>query len=404
MIYKALTINKKTLKIVENFIDNEKEGDIKARNTAKIALQKYLIKTDDGSYTFKSESFNGKSENMHTSHGAISEAMEKFVKPAKLDGKAKVSVLDICSGLGYNAASTINSLNDDVEIEMDLIEISKETIALTLLIETPLKSYKIIKKAVENKLYEEGIINFKYFHDKIPKRIRINIHITDARVVVNELVGHQKYDAIFLDPFSPLKSPELYTNEFFRCLRNLLKPDGVILTYTSAAPVRAAVIKSGLHVGEGPSFKRSGGTIASLNQDRIDKPLSIKDERMIALSDAGTPFKDPEFKGTSRSILHSRDQERKILRGNEKFSSTVKTPVYLNESLNKSRLKRRVLNNLKKLDFDDLISFKSRFVVCPQYSKCICGRDCGRYNNSRERINEMSHRLELLLNNNLNNL
>lgn len=396
--YKALTINEQTLNIVKKFIKDEKEGDNKARETARLALQEYLVKTDDGSYTFISESFNGKSETMHTHHGAITEALEKFVKPAKLEGKDKVCVLDICSGLGYNITSCIEYLDDDVMMELDLIEISKETITLALLLDAPLKSYNFLKKALEDELFEEGVINFRYCQNIIPDNIYINLHTEDARVVVKEVEGKKKYDAIFLDPFSPLKSPELYTNEFFKVLRNLLADDGMILTYTSAAPVRAAMVTSGLHVGEGPSLGRSGGTVASLNLDVIDKPLSMNDERMIALSDAGIPFKDPDFNGSSQHILQKRDQERKLSRGTDKFSSTVKTPIYLNEELDEVRLKRRVLNNLKRLGFNDLVSDKSRFVVCPQYDDCICGRDCENYDNSRERINEMSDRLRLLLN------
>lgn len=66
--------------------------------------------------------------------------------------------------------------------------------------------------------------------------------------------SYGSYDAVFLDPFSPLKSPELYSVEFFKTLKVLMKDDGMILTYTSAAPVRSALVEAGFHVGEGPSF------------------------------------------------------------------------------------------------------------------------------------------------------
>lgn len=395
--YKALTIHEEALQIARNFLD-EGRGDEAARENAKDLLKEHLIETDDGSYTLKSDISGVKSETMHTQHGALSEALEKFVKPAHLEGKDKVAILDICSGLGYNAASCIEYLDDHVQMDLDMVEISRETIILALLLETPLKSYKIIQKAVENQLYEDGDMAIKHFKEEITSRIRINLHIDDARAVVKELKSQKKtYDAVFLDPFSPLKSPELYTNEFFESLKNLLKNNGVILTYTSAAPVRSAVVNTGLHVGEGPSFRRSGGTVASLNPEMIDKPLSTNDERMIALSDAGIPFKDPGFKGSSQDILKRREEERKISRGKIKFSSTVKTPIYLNEKLEEGRLKRRVLNNLKKLGFTDLKSPEARYVVCPQYKECICGGGCGNFNNSRERIYEMSHRLRSIV-------
>lgn len=396
--YDALTVDKAVLKIVIKFFKDEELGYHNARNNARNSLMKYLIKTNDGSFTLKSDDSHGVSECMHTRYGAISEAVEKFIKPAKLDGKDKIHVLDICSGLSYNAASCIEYLDDDVEIHLDMVEISKETLALSLLVDTSLKSYKYIKKAVEDELHREGTIHFKHCPEEIPDRIRINLHQDDARNVVKKLEGRKKFDAIFLDPFSPLKSPELYTPEFFRVLKKLLKEDGIILTYTSAAPVRAAMINSGMHVGEGPSFKRSGGTVAALKADIIDKSLSRKDERMIALSDAGIPFSDPELNDSSHSLLRNRNIKRESVRWIEKFPSTVKTPVYLNEELPNGRLKRRVLNNLKKMGFDDLKSKKSRYLICPQYNNCICGNGCRNYDSSRERINEMKRRLKMVLN------
>jgi len=136
--------------------------------------------------------------------------------------------LDICSGLGYNTASCIECLGDEVNIKIDMVEISLETLALTLLLEAPLESYRIIQKSVEDKLYGDGNIKCRHFEEEVPENIRIDIHIDDARVAVGNLVDDKTYDAIFLDPFSPLKSPELYTVEFFRLLKSLLKPDGII--------------------------------------------------------------------------------------------------------------------------------------------------------------------------------
>jgi tRNA U34 5-methylaminomethyl-2-thiouridine-forming methyltransferase MnmC len=397
--YKALTLKREIQQLMDDFFLTENEGDKQARIKAKTLLKNYLIKTDDGSYTVSSDFVNSASENMHTRHGALSESREKFVKPAHLEGKDRVDILDICSGLGYNAASCLEYLDGEVEVNLDMVEISRETLALSLLLDIPLKSYEIIKKAVEDKLYSEGVIYFRHMENKVPERIDIKIHLDDARRVVGFLSAkNRKYDAIFLDPFSPQKSPELYTDQFLNILKNLLKEDGLILTYSAAAPVRAALINNGLNVGEGPALGRSGGTIASFNADLLAKQLSPDDERMIALSDAGTSFKDPDLNESPKSILFNRTQERKSLRGVEKFASTVKTPIYLNKEISDARLKRRVLKNLEKFGITNLNSFKARYLVCPQYKDCICGCTCENYANSGERILEMSHRLKLILN------
>ena len=394
--YQALTAIDGALKLVRECFVEEKKGNKESRNKTKDILKKYFIKTADGSYTLESNNVKDKSETMHTHHGAITESMEKFVKPAKLEGKKEVNILDICSGLGYNAASCIEFLDDNVDIEIDMIEISKETLASSLFIENPIKSYNIIKSAVENRLYNDGTLGFKFNKEEIPDRIKINIFLSDARYVIKEI--DKKYDAVFLDPFSPLKSPELYTLEFFLILKNLLKDDGIVLTYTSAAPVRSAMVHAGLYVGEGPLFgRKSGGTVASKVPEIIEKSLSDNDERMIALSDAGIPFRDPELNESSDEIRKKREDERKFVRGIKKFASTVKTPVYLGNDVNDPRLERRLLRNINALGITDLKSKKAQYIICPQFDQCTCGCRVPKLDNSYSRINEMAIRLSKII-------
>ena len=394
--YQALTAIDGAIKLVRECFAEEQKGNREARNKTKNLLKEYFIETADGSYTLNSNNVNDKSETMHTHHGAITESMEKFVKPAKLEGKKEVKILDICSGMGYNTASCIEFLDDDVDIEIDMVEISKETLASSLFIENPIKSYGIIKSAVENRLYNDGTLGFRFNKEEIPDRIKINIFLSDARYVIKEI--DKKYDAVFLDPFSPLKSPELYTLEFFLILKNLLKDDGVVLTYTSAAPVRSAMVHAGLYVGEGPLFgRKSGGTVASKVPEVIKKSLSDNDERMIALSDAGIPFRDPELNESSDEIRKKREDERKSVRGIKKFASTVKTPIYLDKDVNDPRLERRLLKNINALGITDLKSKKAMYIICPQFEQCICGCRASRLDNSYSRINEMATRLSKVI-------
>jgi len=401
--YRALTASDKALEIIKKCFQDEKKGNKEARNNAKKLLKEYFVETADGSYTFNSNTVNGSYETMHTSHGAITESMEKFVRPALLEGKKEVRILDICSGIGYNAAACIEYLEDDVKIQIDMIEISKETLCAALLMENPIKSYGVIKKAVDEYLLEKEVLNYQFQEKEITDRININIYIDDARDVVGCL-GNDNYDAIFLDPFSPLKSPELYSVEFFLILKTLLKDDGVILTYTSAAPVRAAMTLAGLHVGEGPLFGRKmGGTVASKSPKMIKKELNIDSERMIALSDAGIPFRDPELNGSAEKIKKFRENERRLARGTNRIASTVKSPIYLNEDIEEARLKKRVLNNLEFTGIDDLESIEARFIICPQYEECICKCGISKLEDSKSRINEMIKRLSMIIEKNKNN-
>ncbi len=65
--------------------------------------------TNDGSIGLFSGDFD---DIFHSRFGALSEAYEKFVLPAKLDtffSKSDVNVLDICYGIGYNSKALINT-------------------------------------------------------------------------------------------------------------------------------------------------------------------------------------------------------------------------------------------------------------------------------------------------------
>ena len=400
--YDPLTPEEEVLSLIREWFEKEKKGDITARKCASQEIKKYLVKTADGTYTLHSNKHINSSETMHTSLGAYSESKEKFVNPAGLQGKKKLSILDICSGLGFNSAAALETIgdskqNEEVEdIAIDIVEISPETLAASLIIPSPSQSHGIIKKAIENFLISHGYLKFPHEDEEIPAHVHLSVYCEDARKMVLEIPAQQKYDALFLDPFSPAKSPELYSQEFLAKLGSLLKRHGVILTYTSAAPVRYALIDAGLEVGEGPAMGRSGGTIASYDLNKISKTLSQKDERMIALSDAGIPYRDPELTDSGNVISQRRQEERIALRDKYKMASTVKTPVYLVSDLDDRRIKRRVFKHLEKFNINDLNSLKSRFLVCPQFSNCICC--CGQegLSTSRESIKEMEKRLKIV--------
>ncbi len=69
--------------------------------------QKELVLCEDGSKTLFSKEFN---EPYHsTKDGALHESLEKHVKPAFTlkNHHEKLTILDICFGLGYNSFATL---------------------------------------------------------------------------------------------------------------------------------------------------------------------------------------------------------------------------------------------------------------------------------------------------------
>ena len=366
------------------------EGRINFFDTYK----NYFVLTDDGSYSINSKEINHKVETLHTSTGAISESFEKFIKPMKFNYDEDIAILDICAGIGYNTSAAIADFiknGHDASLTIDMVEISKATLACGLLVPSPIKEHDITKKAIERELINQNYATLNLETTEIPENININVYIEDARQTVQKLKDNT-YDAIFLDPFSQNMAPELFSLEFFKQFRRIIKEDGIVATYTSSAPVREAFIESDFYIGQGPIFgRKQGGTLASPNPLMLDTALPKNDEIRIALSDVGIPFRDPNLNDSNDVILDRRTEERYNARHTTKISSAVKTPIFLACEMDDEKLKRRVERNLSKMNIPSTTSKEAFYIV-----KCEnnYSQKQDETNNSRNRILDMKKRLK----------
>ncbi|MBE6494041.1 MAG: hypothetical protein E7Z84_05490 [Methanosphaera stadtmanae] len=348
--------------MIRQVFDLELAGHKDARELFKEEIAGMLIRTDDGSFTLFSEERNNEEESLHSKYGAFSESYEKFANPSKLKEKSKskfdIRVLDICSGIGYNASAIVDLLKDEsIELEIDMVESSIETLATTLFIPDLNEAHTYIKKYVEAYLIEKGYLQYNKVLSKIPSNLHINIHVVDARDFIKNLSNDMTYDAVFLDPFSPDKSPELYSVDFFKQISNHLENNGLILTYSAASAVRSAFVHAGLNIGEGPEFHRSGGTVASKDVNMIEKPLSFSDVKMIALSDVGIPYIDPDLNDDYDAIVNRRQEKREKARFNYLFPSSSKLPLYLGvnpEEISDENLRNKLNSYVQQMGFTSL--------------------------------------------------
>ena len=391
----ARIINDDIFDLVNSCFELEKstqnnEGRVNFFDTYK----NYFVLTDDGSYSINSKEINHKVETLHTSTGAISESFEKFIKPMKFSYDEDIAILDICAGLGYNSSAAIDDFlkhETDSKLSIDMVEISHATLACGLLVPSPIKAHDITKKAIEDELIKQDYATLSLETAEIPENIDISVYIEDARQTVQKLED-DTYDAIFLDPFSQNMAPELFSLEFFRQFRRVIKDDGIVATYTSSAPVRDAFIESDFYIGQGPIFgRKQGGTLASPNPLMLDTALPKNDEIRIALSDVGIPFRDPNLNNSGDYILEKRTEERHEARHNTKISSAVKTPIFLACEMDDEKLKRRVERNLAKMNIPSTTSDEAFYIVeCENsYSKKQDEK-----NNSRNRILDMREKLK----------
>ena len=397
----ARVIDDNVFDLINQCFEEERSG---RNNNGRVnffdTYKDYFVLTDDGSYSINSREINNKIETLHTSTGAISEAFEKFIKPMKFDYSRDLAILDICAGLGYNSSAAIEDFlkHDGKGLKIDMVEISPATLACGVIVPSPIPEHDITKRAIEDELIEEGYAGLSLEKCEIPDNIEINVFVEDARQTVQRL-DDDSYDAIFLDPFSQNMAPELFSLEFFREFRRVIKDDGIVATYTSSAPVREGFIEAGFFVGLGPIFgRKQGGTLASPNPLMLDTSLPKNDEIRIALSDVAIPFRDPGLNNNSDYILESRTQERHDARHTTRISSAVKTPIFLGCEMDDEKLKRRVERNLEKMNIPSTTSIEARYIVEVEDDWC---EKQDEKNNSRNRILEMSERLKKVKNGNL---
>ncbi|WP_407414866.1 MnmC family methyltransferase [Methanobrevibacter sp.] len=395
----ARVINDDIFDLISQCFDDERcSRNNESRLNFFDTYNNYFVLTDDGSYSINSKEINHKIETLHTSTGAISEAFEKFIKPMKFDYTKDIAILDICAGLGYNSSAAIDDFlknSKDSSLTIDMVEISAATLACGLLVPSPIKAHDITRKAIEKELIAMDYATLELEKTEIPSNIDINVFVEDARKTVQNLKDNS-YDAIFLDPFSQNMAPELFSLDFFKEFRRIIKDTGIVATYTSSAPVRDAFIEVGFYIGLGPIFgRKQGGTLASPSQDMLDTSLPKNDEIRIALSDVGIPFRDPDLNNSSEEILERRTEERHAERHNTKISSAVKTPIFLAQEMDDEKLKRRVERNLAKMNIPSTTSDEAKYIVEIEnnYEEKQSIK-----NNSRDRILDMREKLKKVKN------
>jgi tRNA U34 5-methylaminomethyl-2-thiouridine-forming methyltransferase MnmC len=263
-----------------------------------------LQTTGDGSLTFFSPAFG---EAFHSQYGARQEAEGKFVLPTQLASLAiapHLSILDICYGLGYNTAAaleTIWAVNPNCQMQLigleNDIEVPRAAIA-----QGCLKEWSAPIQQVVQALAAVG----EYKSDRLSAQLLVG----DARQTIQQVFqpGCQA-DAIFLDPFSPPRCPQLWTVEFLGWVSRCLTPTGRLATYSCSAAVRTALQQAGLAIGStAPIGRRSPGTVASFSP--VNLPPLSQQEREHLQTRAAIPYRDPDLNASASEILQHRQQEQ----------------------------------------------------------------------------------------------
>jgi len=99
---------------------------------------------------------------------------------------------------------------------------------------------------------------------ELSPKVRLRLFLGEGEAVLRRLDDEERFDAVFLDAFSPQVEPGSWAPEALRALADRVDSGGRLTTYTLSQPVRAALLAGGLNIGwAGARAGRRGGTWAS---------------------------------------------------------------------------------------------------------------------------------------------
>ena len=237
--------------------------------------------SEDGSYTAYSKEYD---EHYHsTKDGALSETLYKHIIPAYqlTQTKDEVKILDICYGLGFNTLATILYYKEHAP-QKKLAIYSPELDASLV---KSLKSFSYPKSFDPLREIIEAISKDGSYKDDT---LSIEVFLGDAREYIKRFQNH--FDIVYQDAFSPTANPTLWTQEYFADIKNALREDGIITTYSTALKTRLALYRNGffVYLNKGEYFRNA--TLAALQA--IDNYEKVDMEHKILCNPDVEPLRD----------------------------------------------------------------------------------------------------------------
>ena len=236
--------------------------------------------TEDGSHTLFSEMAG---QTYHSSHGAVQESRHIFISQLSIKSqqlevseqelieKSSLSVLEIGFGTGLNALLTaqwasesgVNVEYTTIELYPLGVEVYRELNYGRLLGDEGL--FLQLHKADWDAGVVEVTENFairKCKSDIVEwlRNAQCTMHNAQSTDLSDQMESalNSQYDVVYFDAFSPDAQPELWTEEVFRNVYELMKMGGVLTTYCAKGDVRRAMLAAGFKVEklQGPPGKR----------------------------------------------------------------------------------------------------------------------------------------------------
>jgi chorismate dehydratase len=217
-------------------------------------------------------------EACHSRAGAWQEARERYAQACRLPefrGET-FRLLDVGTGLRLNLAAALEALEGTgAGLEAVTLERDPSVIEAGLALHQPPEVERWLERV------REGI-----------ESDSIHLLLGDARETLPALDRELRFDAVFLDPFSPRVEAELWTSGFLAEVARRMAPGSLLSTYSAATVVRAGLLAAGLRVGPGGRVGTKGeGTLASpdLTLESFGERARRRIERRANALKAGLP-------------------------------------------------------------------------------------------------------------------
>mgnify|MGYP002628245182 CR=1 FL=1 len=212
-------------------------------------MQRRIIQTADGSASLE---LPNKQETYHSRHGAVQESEHVFIGNGlkKLEGLAKLSILEIGWGTGLNSLLTLHHVVPTQNLAYSAIETDPlewdQVIQLNYC--TGQLGYLSEKFAQMHQLpwNEWQVIAPNFQFQKLPFSLQ------------DVVLENGAFNLVYFDAFGPRTQPELWEPWVWEKMHAVMKDNGVLVTYCAKGQVRRDMQAAGFSVErlEGAPGKR----------------------------------------------------------------------------------------------------------------------------------------------------
>ena len=205
-----------------------------------------VIDTHDGSKSLFLPEMN---ETYHSKFGAITESKHVFIRSGYQFVEAdEISIFEVGFGTGLNVFLTY------LEQQKDHRKIYFETIEKYPLPDEVIEQINIFENPQEKELFA------RLHRSGWEKQVALNENfiLCKRQADLSDYQSDRKFDLVYFDAFAPNKQAEMWSEEIFQKMYDLLKEKGVLVTYSAKGSVRRTMQAVGFTVERipGPPGKR----------------------------------------------------------------------------------------------------------------------------------------------------